>query len=107
MKAKHPIDDVFDRVEDLYDHWIEQQEEQEKGAPWQARSATDAEHVMWFEEQMRMYPPEPWVSPEGQMVMQSPWLLALPYTEGGKDEVRRYIRTKMGQAMEAYDGTAS
>ena len=103
---KHPIDDVFDRVADYREQWLLKQAEQEKGAPWQAQPLTDVQHVAWFEKKLAEYPPEPWITPEGEQVMVSPWLAHLRYVEDGEKEARRYIRTKMRQATSGYEEAA-
>ena len=93
------VEEMKQGVEELTKQWKHDFAEIATGLPYGARNMTDAQHVMWFEEMMRRYPPEMWTSPEGQQVMESPWLLALRYTEDGEKEAKRYIRTKMREAM--------
>lgn len=75
------------------------------GLPFGSGTMTNEQHAQWFLDMMSRYPEETWITPEGQTVTQSPWLLALAFVEDGEKEARRFVKTMIGMAMpEVSDG---
>lgn len=62
--------------------------------PWgrQIKGPLRVEFFEWMANEV--FPPEPWITPDGALVMVSPWVAALPYVEGGEDEIREYMAEK-------------
>lgn len=85
------MEEIIKGVGELRKQWLSDFDQMVEGIPFGAKRLSDAQHSAWFAEMMQRYPPEPWISPEGQTVMMSPWLLALRYVEGGEKEARRYV----------------
>lgn len=79
--------------------WHEDFDRHATGLPYGAQHMTNEQHAAWFFEMMKRYPPEPWITPEGQTVTLSPWLLALQHVEDGVKEMRRFNRTMLAMSM--------
>lgn len=88
------VQDTIDRVEVMAEQFVKEFDEQFSGQPYGLNSLTDEEHAAWFEQQVKAYPPEAFNTVDGQVVIGSPWVLMLPYTENGKAELRRYMKTR-------------
>ena len=51
----------------------------------------------WFESKVAASPPVPMVMPNGETIVESPWVVALSYAQGGMDLVSRYSRVRGGR----------
>ena len=91
---------TFDDIPRLVEQCIEAHKafregfrEQVTGSAPDTKRPNDLQFMVWWAQMtMQRYPPQPWVSPEGAVVIASPWELALPYVEGGKAELERWQR---------------
>lgn len=87
----------MDAVAKALEQRIEEHEKRVRAVlmPWGRQIQNGPLFVAYFERMaMQMFPPEPWVLPDGSVQMVSPWVAALPYMEGGEDELRRYMAAK-------------
>lgn len=85
------LDTLLTTVDHAIDDFLEALDAQSAGDAFGARSVDNNTFMAWFQMMtMVQYPPEPVVAPNGLVVTASPWLLALPYIEGGDKELRRY-----------------
>jgi len=53
---------------------------------------TDEEFMAFVEGMIAQFPPEEIITPEGVPVVESRWIVALPYVAGGKQIVDRLLR---------------
>lgn len=96
MNYQEEITDSLDRVEAKSEEWVANFDEQFPGQPYGLNSLTDEEHAVWFESQVAKWPPEAFRTKDGQVVVGSPWVIQLPFTENGDEELRRYMKTRTG-----------
>lgn len=68
--------------------------------PWGKELKDGPLYVAYFERMaMEVFPPEPWVMPDGTVALISPWVAALPYIEGGEDAVKKYLAAKAAMGV--------
>ena len=87
----------MDAVETALKQRVEEHEKRVRAVlqPWGQQRKDGPLFVAYFERMaMQVFPPEPWVLPDGSVQMVSPWVAALPYMDGGEDELRRYMAAK-------------
>ena len=87
------VEELLEGVEEMEAAWHKEFDLLAAGTPFGSKRMTDQQHAEWFTEMLKRYPPEPWITPEGQTVMESPWLMALRFVEDGEKEARRYVKT--------------
>jgi hypothetical protein len=101
------VEEILDGVGEMRAQWLKDWEEGLKGLPYGAQNMNDEQHVAWFAEMQKRYPPEPWITPDGQVVEVSPWLLALRYVEDGPKELRRYSKTMLEHTLGALSAASN
>ena len=97
MSAPLPVDTIVDEAEARslesarqFRRWLEEM------APLGLARVTDAEFLVFCDQQQAAFSPEPWITPEGEAVTASPWLLMLSVAEGGDAWLKRYLRLRGG-----------
>lgn len=100
MNDRTAIEDTLDRVEELSDQFKQSFAEQFDGEPYGLNALSDDEHAAWFESWVKKYPPEAFKTKDGEIVIGSPWVLMLSFTENGAAEFERYNKTMAGRPRE-------
>ena len=54
----------------------------------------DAAFMQFVMGMTKQFPPEPAITPDGRTVVESPWILMLPFVDGGKQILDRIIRIR-------------
>ena len=62
---------------------------------------TDEEFMTFIGGMLGEYPPEPMIDPQGVGIVESPWILALAYVEGGKQIIDRLLRIQRKESTYA------
>lgn len=94
MNDTESITDEIDRVEAMAKQYVREFGEQFSGEPYGLNSLTAEEHAAWYESMVNKYPPEAFRTADGRIIVGSPWVLMLPFTENGETETKRYMRTR-------------
>lgn len=88
---KERIENEIKLVDKLVDQFLEGLERQNEAEPYGLNAMSDLEHQAWYEQQVAKSPPEAFKDKDGQIIVGSPWVLMLPYTENGESETKRYL----------------
>lgn len=82
---------VVQRAEELGEALAEAVETATEGAGIGMAQPSREELAAFFFKQQKLYPPEPWITPDGRTVVASPWVLALGVVDGGDEWIRRFL----------------
>lgn len=94
MNDTEAITKEIEDVAKIADQFVEEFDRQFNGTPYGLNSLTDEQHALWFESMVAKNPPEAFKTEDGQIIIGSPWVLMLPFTENGDEELKRYERTR-------------
>lgn len=91
---KQRIETEIELVDKLVDQFLEGLDRQNEAEPFGLNAMSDEEHAAWYEQQVAKSPPEAFKTKEGGIIIGSPWVLMLGFTENGETETKRYMRTR-------------
>ena len=99
MSGQYSVESVEERVDQVMEMAREERrffETQFTGTPPGYTDPDNETFAAWYEGKLMESPPVPMALPDGRVIVQSPWAMALAFADGGMDLINRYNRIRGG-----------